>query len=87
MSPFVLLLLLLESLLHLLTHWPSVFCHAGSLSRIVKGLLASQLGPHCEVPAPTHCDAKEVMSVVFVSCSAVHYSGGGQYRQREAGHL
>lgn len=31
------------TLLHFLTHQSSVFCHTGSLSCIVKGLLASQL--------------------------------------------
>lgn len=30
---------------------------------------------------------KEAVSVIFLSCCAVHHSGGGQYRQREAGHL
>lgn len=63
------------TLLHLRAHQSSAFCHAGSLSCAVKGLLASQLhtqlwGPPCP-PTVMHFHCWSVLSetvcVIFFS--------------------
>lgn len=95
MLPFVAALLFNEPLFY-------IFWHTNHQSFVILGHLHCKrtisiaatnpiVRPLCP---PTvmhfHCWSvlwKEAVSVIFLSCDAVHHSGGGQYRQREAGHL